>query len=373
MNSYNNYYNQQPPTQQYNTNQPNNNNINYNVSPVQEKTINLKEIIKKIKPTLSTSSIKIYTTNLSKLYKYVNNTYDNEILNLNFIYDKKKIDQFLESKALKTKANYYTNIITLYNYVLDIEKNEDPKIQKLYYEFVKKKQAYNYEIKQNTIKRNHSKAKQEKVISIEKYNDFLKELKKEHFQDFVIFYLLKYFPYRNETATIRIIQSPVFKEQYNTKIKRQSKPKDYQNIITHDIKNEAFYIIRNDYKTARTYGEITSEISKENNKNLYKILHIWINRRGTNDYLFTKNGGQDENPFTGSDLSAHLGYISRKYLDVKLTTASIFKIIIANFKGNPGEMLDFIEEKGDQRGTNTTTLINFYVYKKNEDLGELSE
>jgi len=35
-------------------------------------------------------------------------------------------------------------------------------------------------------------------------------------------------------------------------------------------------------------------------------------------------------------------------------------------------MLEFIEEKGEQRGTNTNTLINFYVYKKNSTL-EYSE
>ena len=102
------------------------------------------------------------------------------------------------------------------------------------------------------------------------------------------------------------------------------------------------------------------------------MLNVWIKGRGTNDYLFSRKDGKSDLPFDGAGLSAYLGYHSRKYLDVKLTSASIFKIVIANFTGNPADMLEFIEEKGEQRGTNVNSLISHYVYKKNSTL-EYSE
>lgn len=374
-----NYNNSQ--YQQYQQYQPHQQqtNINYNVSnlsKVQEvdspEPLDFETIIKQVKPTLSQASIKIYTTNLTKLYKYVNNTYDDEIKDLDFIYNTTKINKFLEDKALKTKANYYNNIMTLYSYVINIEKKEDPKIHKLFFDMEKQKQAYNYEIKQNTIKRNHSKEKQEKILDIKIFLKFLKKLKDDNFQAFIMFYLLYFFPYRNEIASIKIISLENYKENYNTKEKRQRQPKEDRNIIFQDTKKDIIYIIRNDYKTHKTYGEITSEISKEKNHKLYKMLDVWIKRRGTNDYLFTRKDGKSDLPFDGSGLSAYLGYHSRKYLDVKLTSASIFKIVIANFTGNPADMLEFIEEKGEQRGTNVNSLISHYVYKKNSTL-EYSE
>jgi len=371
MNYNNSQYQQYQPQQQTN--------INYNVSnlsKVQEidspEPLDFETIIKQVKPTLSKASIKIYTTNLTKLYKYVNNTYDDEIKDLDFIYNSTKINKFLENKALKTKANYYNNIMTLYSYVINIEKNEDPKIHKLYFDMEKQKQAYNYEIKQNTIKRNHSKEKQEKILDIKIFLKFLKKLKDDNFQAFIMFYLLYYFPYRNEIASIKIITLENYKENYNTKEKRQRQPKEDRNIIFQDTKKDIIYIIRNDYKTHKTYGEITSEISKEKNHKLYKMLNVWIKGRGTNDYLFSRKDGKSDLPFDGAGLSAYLGYHSRKYLDVKLTSASIFKIVIANFTGNPADMLEFIEEKGEQRGTNVNSLISHYVYKKNSTL-EYSE
>ena len=367
-----NYNNSQ--YQQYQQYQPQQQtNINYNVQEIDSpEPLDFETIIKQVKPTLSQASIKIYTTNLTKLYKYVNDTYDDEIKDLDFIYNTTKINKFLENKALKTKANYYNNIMTLYSYVIKIEKKEDPKIHKLYFDMEKQKQAYNYEIKQNTIKRNHSKEKQEKILDIKIFLKFLKKLKDDNFQAFIMFYLLYFFPYRNEIASIKIISLENYKENYNTKEKRQRQPKEDRNIIFQDTKKDIIYIIRNDYKTHKTYGEITSEISKEKNHKLYKMLNVWIKGRGTNDYLFTRKDGKSDLPFDGSGLSAYLGYHSRKYLDVKLTSASIFKIVIANFTGNPADMLEFIEEKGEQRGTNVNSLISHYVYKKNSTL-EYSE
>lgn len=378
----NNYYNSNL-NNQYNPQYPNNNpyatsninsninsKINSNISPIQEdnKPLDFEEIILKVKPTLSKSSLKIYTTNLTKLYKYVNDTHDNEIKNLDFIYNSTKINKFLEDKALKTKANYYNNLMTLYSYVINIEKKEDPKIHKVFFQMEKQKQLYNYEIKQLTQKRIHSKEKQEKILDTKTYMKFMKNIKEDNFQAFMMFFLLYHFPFRNEIRNIYIINLENFNENYNNKKKRQSKPKDKQNIIFHDYTKEKYYIIRNDYKTAKTYGEISVEITKEKHHKLYKYLTIWINGRGTMEYLFSKKDGKSGELFDGAGLSAYLGYQSRKYLDVKLTTTSVFKIVIANFRGDPASTMEFIEEKGDQRGTNVNSLITHYVYKKNSDI-----
>jgi len=115
---------------------------------------------------LKDSSINVYITNLSKLYKYVMNTHDDEIETLDFIFNLQKIDQFLEKKSLKTKANYYNNIITLYKYLIELKKINNPQINNLYIEVQLKKSGYNYEIKKNTIENNQSKTKQDKIINM---------------------------------------------------------------------------------------------------------------------------------------------------------------------------------------------------------------
>jgi len=94
------------------------------------------------------------------------NTHDDEIETLDFIFNLQKIDQFLEKKSLKTKANYYNNIITLYKYLIELKKINNPQINNLYIEVQLKKSGYNYEIKKNTIENNQSKTKQDKIINM---------------------------------------------------------------------------------------------------------------------------------------------------------------------------------------------------------------
>ena len=323
----------------------------------QNQLINLEQVIRETKPELKDSSINVYITNLSKLYKYVMNTHDDEIETLDFIFNLPKIDKFLEKKSLKTKANYYNNVITLYKYLIELKKVNNPQINNLYIEVQQRKSGYNYDIKKKTIENNKSKTKQEKIITMNEYNKFVNVLfERGHIQDYIIYKLLSIMPFRNEIATL-LKMTP---RQYKDLSKEEKRTKNY---ILLDRKGEKFYFIRNDYKTANKYGTIKTIFEKEHNEKFYTELLDWFNH-STTEYLFTKDEGKSDSPYRTQDISARLGYISNKYLGIGLSTSDIFKVIIANYKG--GEMADyinFIKEKGRIRGTDVNTIIDHYVYK----------
>ena len=326
--------------------------------------IDLTDVIKRTKPELKENSIKIYTTNLSKLYKYVMDTHTDNITTLDFIFNIPKIDDFLKDKALKTKANYYNNILTLYKYLIDIQKIDDPKINKLFIEVEQKKSHYNYEIKQNNLNNIKNKNKQEKNISMATYDKFLETLKKnDHIQDYIIFKLLKLYPYRNEISKFEYILPKKYKSL-------DDEEKKDRNFMMVDDKKETIYIIRHDYKTFSTYGTILDRFYKKDDPKFYTELKNWMTRN-TNEYIFTKDGGMLTSKFKEADLSARLGYISMKYLNMSISTSDIFKIVIANFKGEEmSDYIEFIKKKGKSRGTNVNTIIDHYVYKKKSYLSD---
>jgi len=324
----------------------------------QQHNINLEEVIRTTKPELKDNSINVYITNLTKLYKYVMNTHDDEIETLDFVFNLPKIDQFLQSKALKTKVNYYNNILTIYKYLIEIKRINNPQINNLYIEVQQRKSGYNYDIKQKTIENNKNKVKQDKIISMKEFEKFIKLLyDKGHIQDYIIYKMLSILPFRNEIATLRKITPRQYKDL----------PKDEKrnnNFILYDKNREKFYIIRNDYKTKDKYGTIKTVLEKDHNPNFYTELEEWYNH-ATSEYLFTKDEGKSDEPFRPQDLSARLGYISKKYLNIGLSTSDIFKVIIANYKGaEMADYIEFIKQKGTIRGTDTNTIIDHYVYKK---------
>jgi len=189
------------------------------------------------------------------------------------------------------------------------------------------------------------------------YNKFIKTLfDNGHIQDYIIYKLLSIMPFRNEIATIIKI-SP---RQYKDLPKEEKRTKNY--IVFDDIK-ERFYFIRNDYKTATKYGTIKTALEKGHNEKFYIELVEWYNH-STSEYLFTKDKGKSEQPFKPQDISARLGYISNKYLGIGLSTSDIFKVIIANYRGEEmADYINFIKDKGKIRGTDVNTIIDHYVYK----------
>jgi len=309
----------------------------------------MEGIIKQVKPTLSQSSIKNYTTNINKLYKSFNTDTKN-ITNLKWIYNRKKITEFINSlKTPNTKKTYISNILTLLNYD---KTNPKFKTELQYYIDLSKDNQENIKLSLKT----DNKKQTDKIIDMNTYDKLLSTIKQDKKLDmeYLQFLMLKYLPIRNELSTLIYITNEDFKKLNNmTKISH--------NWI---IKLSKFYrVIRHHYKTNSKYGMIKTDIKQ---KDLKKVLNEYVksNNIQSNSPLFIYKDKQQ----TPNDLSQRLSYISNKIINVKLSTSSIFKIVLCNVMKqytDPNTQKQLIKEYGSIRGTEYDTLINYYVFNKN--------
>ena len=114
-------------------------------------------------------------------------------------------------------------------------------------------------------------------------------------------------------------------------------------------------VYRYKYKSASTNGLIKSEMSDD----IKKIVKEYIKRNGlkSGDKLFG---------LTEQQVSSRLSYISEGMIGVKLSTSSIFKILVSNIVvgcgGDIKEITDRLKEIGELRGATLKILLNYYVY-----------
>ncbi len=296
--------------------------------------MNLQEQILKRKK-LSDGTMKNYIANINKLHKAITN--ESEIKNLDFLKKKKEVDEYLSKLNPTSKTNYYGVILTL----LDPE-------SELHESYRKDKQENNFQNKKKSETEVNVKI-QDKVIDMKDYDEMLTKIKKAGLiQDYVMFMLLKHYPMRNEIGGIEVLTLKEF-----NKLKEKT-----GNYLVIGSKQMFFY--RTKFKTAKIYGDIKTIIEDKKVKKLLKdyIKEFDVGRR---ELFLNKKGGAMTNLETANRLS----YVSEKYSGKLLSTSSIFKIVLANFKGSGmKEYTDFINKMGDIRGTNTKDIIKYYVYNK---------
>jgi len=295
--------------------------------------MDIVELIKSVKPNISNGTLKAYTTNIGKLHRSI--TGKNEIEDLDFLTQKDKVDEYLSKFSKGTKTNYYGVILTVLKTT-----NED-----LYKEYEKDKIANNFANKEKVM----SETNKEKLIDMKDYNDMLSKIKKSGFmQDYIMLRMLQLYPYRNEIGSLKIVPLKTFK-----KIKDKT-----DNYLV--VGSKKLFVNRNKYKTDKIYGSITNDIT---DKKFKKELRAYMKSLDGRDILFlNKLTGEAMTP---AETSNRLSYITNKFGGLKLSTSSIFKIVLSNFKGDDmKEYTDFLVEMGRIRGTDPKTLIDYYVHKK---------
>lgn len=284
---------------------------------------------------LSAGTLKNYLANIKKLHKAV--TGKDEIKDLSFLLDKNKVDEYLQGLKPTSRTNYYGVILTLLD--PDNEIHELYKIDKMKNNFNNKKDT------------SVNQTIQDKVLDISEYDAMLDKIKKAGLQqDYMMLLMLKYLPIRNEIGNLEVIKIKDFN-------KLKKKDKNYLVVGTRKL-----YVYRTNYKTDKIYGTIKTDITdKLFKKELKKYLETFNPGRTA---LFLNKSGTNMNH---SETSNRLSYITEKYSGHKLSTSSIFKIMLANFKGKDmKEYTDYINKVGAIRGTDPKTLINYYVYNKKE-------
>ena len=288
-------------------------------------------------------TIKMYISNINKLYKILDNEDDME--DLDWLTDVEKITDILSDKHFTTLRNYLNSII------VSLQVAEYPQ------ELIKEYQSIRDEFNDKYIKENSTgviSAKQEEnFATMDEINGVIKEMKEEIdskklfrkditpkekalVQMYVIINILTQYPFRNDLAGMKLIK----KKAFNNLSMNEKKKNNY---LLQD-KND-FYFILNEYKTQAKYGEKKIKVEKNN---LPSLLRKYIPLLDS-EYLFVSSTGK---PFSRNALTQILSKTFEKYLGKKISTTLLRKIYMSSkYQGTKNEMEKDAEILGHEVGT----------------------
>ena len=316
--------------------------------------IDLKEMIKKVKdnqpvkPPLSLATMTQYLSSLKKLHYHIKG--DDNIENMEWLLEKDKILKYLQvnpsnkkPRSPATKRNLLSYINTLFKSMGDEENLEF--YTKLY---INEVDIVNKKTKSSE---DNSFIQSEKIIDMSLFDKLLEKLLDHNLEtEYIMFLLLKTYALRNEFSTLIKIDL----NKYNL-LKKENKleNKNYLAVGKHKM-----VISRSEYKTYKIYGMkeivVKDKLLKDN-------LKDYISDVKFGEQIFKDVNGLN---YTNQSASGLLTYYSKKMIGVPLSSSSIFKIVLANFKGSNKDFINFIKLKSAERGTNPQTIIENYVYDK---------
>jgi hypothetical protein len=238
----------------------------------------LREYIKKKRPTLSDSSLTTYTSVLRSLYKKV---YGNEEIDFDKYEDTDKILNHLKDLP----PNKRKTILSALVIITDNKKYRDQMLEDV--------RDYNHEIS----KQEKSDTQEENWVSQSEVREMFEELKKNA--------NLIYKKTNKTSSDLQILQNFIILALFTLIPPRRSK--DYVDFKTKNInKDTDNYMdkgkfVFNSYKTAKTYGRQEVAIPKE----LTTIINKWAKVNPTDYLLFDAN----MNPLTAVKLNQRFNRI----------------------------------------------------------------
>ncbi len=281
------------------------------------KVENLSETLQKSRPKAKPSTIKMYEANLNKLKKI----FDTD--NYDFLKNVDKVMEKLEGKHFTTIKNYVNSIVILL-LALNSEGEFDTLLEKYDDERLKLTKMYEDSNATNKIseKQKVNFAPFEEVVDMTtKMASELKGWKKKELsakqktllQVYMVYMVHLQLPMRNELAGMEAIT----KRKYNS---MSIKDKEEGNWLVME-KNKMFMSL-NEYKTQKTYKEITFPVPKD----LEKLLRAYIRKFGMGVLLKSSTG----KPLTRNQLSQLLLKFSQKYIGKKVSTTMLRKIVLSH-------------------------------------------
>ena len=288
---------------------------------------------------LSPLTLKQYTTSINKLYRELN--IQKEITNLLWLEQyKEDIKKYILSlNSPNTTKTYLSVVITLLN-------NDAKKYKELikYYANISKENYDNIKIQ---VKKDKA-CDDVKIITLKEYDDLIKTLSKNNCYDkeYIMFLILRYYPIRNEVGSFIYIKNTDY-------VKLDKLTKQSNNWIVE--KSKSIEMVRYIFKTANFYANdlpFINAIEQPVKTALKK--YIKDNDIQNNTPLFN---------LTDNQVSHRLAFVSGKYLPVKISTSTIFKILACDVVKNNSndEARKLLTHYGKIRGTNITQIIDYYV------------
>ena len=241
--------------------------------------MDIKELIKKERPSIKDSSLKAYMISLKKLNK------NKEIENLNFLKDSKDIFDTIKTLALSTRRAYLTAVIVV---IQAFKKEEFDSVLKTYKEELQKlNNEYN-----EFINKNEKTMKQDKnwvsLKALHKVRNFYKKdldekgiLKKDVLSRNQLDLIQKYL-----VSALYTLQPPIRLDYGNMKIIQNEKEDDgKRNFLLVKGRNKKTFIF-NDFKNKKSMGTKKIEV----NKKLNSIINIWLKHNKTDNFLINSKG-----------------------------------------------------------------------------------
>ena len=311
------------------------------------KKIQIDDILQKDRPNSKPSTIKQYSIQLNQLRKMFNSE------NYEFLKNPNEVVEKLQDKHFTTQRNFYNSIILL---LLALD---EPK--ELIDEYTELRDELNEKYSDSQTEKISDKQKKNfaTMEEIDKMlNEMLKEIKtkklkskgnlngkeKELMMMYCIFNMLKFIPTRNDLAGMKLTSPKQYPKQ----------DKDFNYLV---MSRDKMYYILNNYKTNKTYGndkriDVPIELSK--------IIRVYIRATGkkSGDTLFTTSTG---NPISRNVLSQMLLKTSKKYIGKSVSTTLMRKIVVSD---KFGELKKEQEELALVMGHSVATQNAIYIKEK---------
>ena len=278
---------------------------------------NIKSDLYTMRPNASVNSINQYASTLTKLYSYI---YEGKMISLEWVADLEIIEQvekFLDTYSAPTKRNYLNSIIValkgLNEYDEDLLKTYETLRDTYHQEYLASQSQLTPKQKENWA------AWKDIVKVVTRYKDSLTTVltdKPEEihpseyktFNDYVLLLLYtKLPPIRNDFGNVRIIKHDNFATL-------EKKHKSGLNLlVVRD--NIPQFLVLNEYKTHKTYGEVKT------------VVTVWL-KYNKSGYLLV-GGRSKSQPLGSNGISVRLRAIFKKYLNKNISTNMLRHIYVS--------------------------------------------
>ena len=317
----------------------------------------LIDIIKKARPNVKDSTIKMYTANLTKLKKL----FDSE--DYKFLKDPEKVNEKLGDLHYTTKRNYYNAILI---YLMAIAKDDkDMKEDPLIIKYNEMRDQGNQTYQDNQATGVISDKQKASFVPIEEINKMIEEMGQEIkdqkikkkadltakdkalIQSYILFNIYTRLPLRNDVAGMETIN----KRSYNKLSQEEKKSKNHLVVNKNTI-----FMELNKFKTSAKYESIKIPIEKD----LEKLLRFYIRVNGMG-VLFKSGTGK---ALTRNELSKLLIKETKKRMGKSISTTMLRKIYLSS---KYADVKEDMENDAKIMGHSVATGQSVYVKKAQEE------
>jgi integrase len=252
------------------------------------------------RPSIKPNSARAYATSLRLLAPP-------DATSLDFLLDTKAMIQKLDKYKHTTRRNYLNAIIVVLK-----GDEEQPEVNDAIQIYEKLRDEYNDEYSQQVGSHQKTDRQKEQWIEWNDYLDIVHALGKKTdalgtgewnsrekmiYQDYLIALLYSKYPLRNDFAEVKVIT----KKTYNNLTKAEKEQRNY--VVKHN--SNKYFLVLNEYKTSKKYGEKKIEIDGD----VLKPLRKWLRHSGS-DYLLVNTKGD---PLSSNGITKVLNRIGRAH------------------------------------------------------------